>query len=170
MNALVLAYNRLIVALATLAGVTISVAFVLIIFDVSIRSLGFHPPGFTIPVVEYGLLHFTMLAAPYLVRRKGHVYIDALLIRLPRVIRTVAEKLVYLICISCSLTFAYVSAGLLWESWHSGIFDERAIDMPQWLLYLSMPLCFALVAVEFARYLFGPDTMYVDRTRVRDSV
>ena len=98
MKALASAYNLLIAALAALAGVTISSAFLLIIFDVSIRGLGFNPPAFTIPVVEYALLHFTLLAAPYLVRRKGHVYIDALLIRLPGAGRVVVEKIVYLIC------------------------------------------------------------------------
>jgi TRAP-type C4-dicarboxylate transport system permease small subunit len=170
LKALASAYNLLIAALAALAGVTISSAFLLIIFDVSIRGLGFNPPAFTIPVVEYALLHFTLLAAPYLVRRKGHVYIDALLIRLPGAGRVVVEKIVYLICITSSLTFAYVSTGLLLESWQTGIFDERAIDMPQWLLYVTMPPCFFLVAVEFARYLFGFDTMYVDRTQARDSV
>lgn len=170
MKALVSGYNLLIVALAVLAGVMVSASFVLIVVDVGIRSIGLDPPAFTIPVVEYALLHFTLLAAPYLVRQKGHVYIDALLTRLPRVLRVVIEKLVYLICIASSLTFAYIATGLLLEAFETGIFDERAIDMPQWLLYVSMPLCFVLVAVEFCRYLFGIDTMYVDRTQVRDSV
>jgi len=144
--------------------------FVLVIIDVAIRTFGAKPPAYTSAVVEYALLYFTLLAAPYLVRQKSHVYIDALTSRLSGGPKLIVEKLAYAICVITSLLFAYIGWQLLMEGFELGLFDERSIDIPNWLLYLPMPLCFFLVAVEFSRFLIGPDTMYADRTKVQDSV
>lgn len=157
-------------ALAVLAGAAITVAFVLVVIDVGIRTAGFRPPAYTIAVVEYLLLYFTLFAAPYLVRQKGHVYIDALTSQLPRVLRFIVEKFAYMVCIISALTFAYIGWGLSIEAIDSGLFEERSIDIPIWLLYIPMPGAFFLVATEFLRYLVGIDTMYVDRTEAQDSV
>jgi C4-dicarboxylate transporter DctQ subunit len=47
----------------------------------------------------------------------------------------------------------------------------RGIDMPYWSLFLPMPICFLLVALEFARYLIGIDSYYsYDLGEVKDSV
>jgi len=159
-----------IVALAVLAGAAIAVAFVLIIVDVAIRTARFSPPPYTIATVEYLLLYFTLFAAPWLVRQKGHVYVDALLSRLSGASRLLIEKIVYLLCVAAPLVFAWFAAWLLVDALRSGLFEERGIDIPLWLLYAPMPVGFLLVAVEFSRYLFGVDTLYEDRTKVRDSV
>lgn len=164
------AYGWLIAGLAALAGVVIGLALVLIAVDVAIRTTGFKPPAFTSAAVEYALLYFTMLAAPWLVRKKGHVSVDALVSRLGGLARKIVEKLVYLICIVVSLVFAWYAARLLLGAIESGQFDERAVDIPTWLLYLPMPFGFALVAVEFGRYLLGFDTFYLSRGELRDSV
>ncbi len=170
MKALLGIYDRIIEALAVLAGAAIAVAFVLIIIDVGVRVTGFRPPAFTIATVEYLLLYFALFAAPWLVRQKGHVYVDALVSRLPQVARKLLEKLVYALCVAVPLIFAWFAMQLLIDAIASGMFEERAIDIPLWLLYAPMPLGFFLVATEFMRYLAGADTLYEDRTKVRDSV
>lgn len=170
MKTFVRIYDGLIVALAVLAGAAIAVAFVLIILDVGIRLAGLHLPPFTIATVEYLLLYFTLFAAPWLVRQKGHVYVDALVSRLPQGARKLLEKVVYALCVAVPLIFAWYATRLLADAIESGQFEERAIDIPLWLLYAPMPLGFFLVATEFARFLAGADTLYEDRTKVRDSV
>ena len=47
--------SRIETALAVGSCAVIVVIFVLVIIDVTVRTLGFTPPGFTIAVVEYGL-------------------------------------------------------------------------------------------------------------------
>jgi TRAP-type C4-dicarboxylate transport system permease small subunit len=170
MRLLARAYNGLITGLAVLAGIVIALALILIAVDVAIRATGFKPPSFTSAAVEYALLYFTMLAAPWLVRRKGHVSVDALVSRLGGLARTLVEKLVYLICVTVSLVFAWYALQLLLDAVASGQFDERSVDIPTWLLYAPMPVGFALVAAEFARYLLGIDSFYLARGELRDSV
>ena len=171
MQSLIKAYNTVIVALAVFGGAIIAGIFLLIIVDVSIRTLGFSPPALTISTVEYSLLFFTMCCAPYLVRQKGHVFIEAFITILPMTARRVIEKIVYFACVVCTFAFSVISVGLLMEALESGAMDVRGVDMPMWLLYAPLPLGFFLVSMEFLRYLIGIDTMYnYDLGEVRDSV
>jgi TRAP-type C4-dicarboxylate transport system permease small subunit len=163
-------YNALVLALAVAAGAIIAAMCLLIVVDVTIRSLGVRPPSFTIAVVEYSLLYITMFAAPYLVRHKNHVFIDALVSRLPVPLAAIIARIIYLIAIAAALVVAYFSGQLLFEAIASGLYEERGIDIPLWTLYLPMPLGFVLVAIEFARYLFGFDSMYRDYSATEGSL
>ena len=168
------AYNLLINLLRFLAGVVVFGIFVLICVDVLLRILGgyvgMQPWTYSVPVVEYGLLGFAMLAAPYLVRIKGQELIEAVTSIVPPRVQWVMAKLSYLGCIVASCIFAWYSWGVLLEAMLRGTLDIRAEEIPLWYLILPMPLCFALVAVEFGRYLIGIDSMYGDRTEVRENV
>lgn len=170
MRAVAAAYDRLVAALAVLAGAAIAVAFLLIIFDVAVRTAGLGAPAFISAAVEYILLYFTLLSAPYLVRQKSHVLIDALITRLTGRTRWGAEKLVYLICILTALTFAYIGFELFIDAVRDGRSEERSVDVPLWIGYAALAPTFTLVAIEFVRLLIGRDSLYEDRTQADDSV
>lgn len=170
MKAIFKAYNYVLNGLAACAGAVIFSVFVMIVIDVTMRISGFKPPAYTIAVVEYCLLYFTLFSAPWLVRMKGHVFIDAVTQMMPRAVQIVLAKVVYVICICSALTLAYISIGLAGEAIEMGNLDVRGIDIPQWLQFVPMPPCFLLVAIEFMRFLVGIDDMYGDRTAARDSV
>ena len=84
------ALERVVTALAYLASAIIPCIFTMIVIDVSIRTLGVTPPLFTSSVVEYGLLYVAMFSAPWLVREKGHVAIEALISILPSSVQTLS--------------------------------------------------------------------------------
>jgi len=170
LKSVAIAYDRLIAVLAVLAGAAIAAAFLLIIFDVGVRTAGLRAPAFISAAVEYILLYFTLLSAPYLVRQKSHVVIDALVTRLSGRARWAAEKLVYLICIMTALTFAYIGLDLFVDAVRDGRSEERSIDVPLWIGYAALAPAFSLVAIEFARLLIGRDSLYTDRTQPSDSV
>jgi len=121
-------------------------------------------------VVEYILLYFTLFAAPYLVRHKGHVYVDAVTSRLAARPRWLANKFAYLVSVVTSLIFAYIGFKLAFEAIQSGSIEERSIDVPSWVDYSPVGPLFLVIAIEFGRYLIGIDTMYADRTQAQDSL
>ena len=170
MSGLYKLYNYVLYGMAIGSGVVIVSAVFLIVLDVFMRVLGMDPLLFILTVVEYSLLWFTMLAAPYLVRLKGHVFIDAVTQFLPPVVKKAVAKLVYLICIVASLVYGYHLYILLSEAIQSDEIDMRTYEIPMWLLYVSMPLCFGMCAMEFGRYLLGFDDMYDQIPHERDSV
>ena len=71
-------YDRVIDALAFIGGVVIAGIFLAIVYDVSIRTIGLRTPLWTVALAEYGLLYATLLASPWVLRRKSHVFITIL--------------------------------------------------------------------------------------------
>ena len=170
MRVIVKAYNTAIYGMAVLAGILIFISFVMIVVDVTMRIVGFKPPAFTSATVEYILLWFAMLAAPWLVRIKGHVFIDAVTQFLPALLQTIVAKIVYVICIVSSSIYCVHAMGLFLSAWEKDMVDVRSVDMPQWILFGPMPVCFFFVATEFARYLIGLDDMYSQSVAEREGV
>ena len=170
MSGLIKLYNYVLYGMAIGSGIVIVTAVCLIVLDVLMRVLGLDPLLFILTTVEYSLLWFTMLAAPWLVRIKGHVFIDAVTQFFPPVIKRIVAKLVYLACILAAIIYGYHLYILLSEAIESGEIDIRTFEIPMWLLFVSMPLCFFMCAVEFGRFLLGIDDMYDKNLIERDSV
>ena len=170
MGAISKTYDQLLFGMAGLSGVLIFFAFVSIVVDVLMRLLGLEPFIFIMTMFEYILLWFTMLAAPYLLRIKGHVFIDAVTQFLPPAVKTMVAKVVYVLCITGCCIYCYNLMGLLVEAVQSGELDMRTYEVPIWLLFVPMPLCFFMCVVEFLRYLFGVDDMYSQSIEERENV
>ena len=170
MDTIIKAYNGLIQYMRVASGILVFLVFVLIVVDVFVRLIGLKPWSYSVMIVEYALLWFAMLAAPYLVRVKGHVFIDALTTLIPAGPRLVIEKIAYTICIVSSLIFTWYSGSVLITAIADGTLDVRAEDIPLWVLILPLPFTFALVSIEFVRYLIGLDTMYSDSVAKREGV
>ncbi len=163
--------ERVVGALVWIACALIPCIFTMIVIDVSIRTIGLTPPLFTSSVVEYALLYVAMCSAPWLVRQKGHVAIEAVVSLLPPAIREPLAKAVYLVCAVLSAYFAYLSVELFVEAIETGNLDVRGIDMPYWLQFLPMPFGYGLVSLEFLMLLAGLRHYYTyDLSEVKDSV
>ena len=163
-------YNYVLYGMAIGSGIVIVSAVFLIVLDVFMRVAGLDPLLFILTTVEYSLLWFTMLAAPYLVRIKGHVFIDAVTQFFSPKIKKVIAKLVYLACITASVIYGYHLYILLSEAIQSGEIDMRSFEIPMWILFVTMPFCFGMCAMEFGRFLLGFDDMYDQSITERDSV
>ncbi|PPR09094.1 MAG: hypothetical protein CFH41_02817 [Alphaproteobacteria bacterium MarineAlpha11_Bin1] len=164
------AHDWLINALKILSCIIVFAIFVLIVMDVLLPLAGLQPWEGTLGVVEYGLLWFTILAAPWLARIKGHVFIDAVNELLAPGARKITSKFAYLVVIAGSLLLAYYSSELLIEAYVDEALDERSIELELWWIYVPMPIGFFLVAVEFIRFLFGFDDMFGSRTDVKEGM
>lgn len=160
MSRLIRLYDRLVVALACVAGALPLFILTAVVLNVASRVIGLQPPVWTQAYAEYSLLFLAMLAAPWLVRTRGHVFVEALVSRLPVGVRRVIEKAAYVLCITVALIVFYYSLEKFIFHLSSGEFEGRSVDIPLWVVFSSMPPAFLLIAVEFARYLFGRESMY----------
>jgi C4-dicarboxylate transporter, DctQ subunit len=169
MRRIAVAYLHFLDFLKALAGAVIFAVFALIVADVLMRLIGVQSWLYSSVLVEYGLLWFTMLSAPWLARNKKHVFIDAVTQMLPAPIQRAVAKLVYFVCVCVSFAVCYYASVLLVEAFAQHQIDTRAVDMPLWTLLAPIPLCFFLVGIEFLRFLLGFDSMYSSRTELRES-
>ena len=164
MRMLIRLYDRLIVALAAVAGAMLACVFVMIVYDVSVRTLGYQPPAHTSALSEYAMLYMTLLAAPWVLRNKGHVFVEFLATGLPGGARLLLRRSIHVLCILICLGMAYYGAVAADDYWTRGEQDIRSIVIAKWVIYAPMPVAFSLCAIEFGRFLFGVDDMY-DRGR-----
>jgi C4-dicarboxylate transporter, DctQ subunit len=153
-------YRRLLEALAIIAGVVLAAMAFAIVVDVIVRNVGLQPPAHTLTLTEYGLLYLTMLAAPWLVREKGHVYIELVTAALRPRARFWLTRVVYALCVlTCAVIF-WFGLEVAITHYQRAVVDVRSFDMPRWLLTASIPLSFGLMTIEFARFLLGLDSMH----------
>ena len=175
METITKAHLRLLNLMKTGSELIIFAVFVVIVVDVGLTILAkwgapVIPWDRTHGLVEYGLLWFTMLAAPWLARIKGHVFIDAVTQLLPGAARNVLAKFSYCVVIVGCCAMTYYSVELLFEAFENEALDDRGADFWLWSLYLPMPFGFGLVAIEFLRFLTGVDDMYGSRMDVKEGM
>ena len=155
-------YDATIVASAVVAGALVAFIFAAIFIDVTVHAFGLQPPVWAASAVEYSMLYLTMLAAPWLVRKKAHIVIDIVRSQVSEAARRRLEHIVCATAIVACLILAYYGADLTIATYQRGDLDIRSVDMPRWLLYAPMPAGFLLIASEFVRLLFGADSLYRD--------
>ncbi len=153
-------YESLLFCLFSLGAGILALVTLFILYDVIARNSGFPSFTHTLALTEYGLYYVTLLGAPWLVRKKHHVYMQLVTAVAPAPLRPFICKLSYLLCaITCGLICYY--AGLVtFEAWLRGDLEVRSFDMPRWLIFAVMPVSFSFLTIEFCRYLAGIDSMY----------
>ena len=169
MKALARAYDALIGGLAMLAGLTVAAVCLLIVYDVVARNLGLQPPDSTVALTEYSLLYFTMAAAPWLVRIRGHIVVEVLHSRLSGQTRVLADRLILVICIVTSVLIATLATLLAVEAASRGEIEIRSLAMPREFLFAPLAIGFGLMACEFIRLAIRGETV-VDSDERRDAI
>jgi len=162
-------YDRLIVGLATLAGLMIAAVCLLIIYDVITRNLGMQPPASTVALTEYAMLYFTMAAAPYLVRTKGHIVVEIVYQRVSPAIRRVLDRFILILCMLVALIVSILAWVLLIEALQRGEIEIRSLDAPRWILFVPLAVGFLLMATEFLRLLLKSDSVFASAADQKES-
>lgn len=155
-------------AMAALCCALLAIVAAAIVYDVSVRALMMQPPNFTVSFTEYVLLYTTMLGAPYMVRMKGHILVEAVIDHVPSAVHAAMAKFVYLVCTLLSAALAYYGARVAWQAFATGDMEYRSFDMPRWILDVTLPLGFGFCTIEFLRYLVGVDSLYRVKAQEKD--
>ena len=138
-------------ALAFLAACMLVFTVVFVPMDVASRYFLGAPITWVYEVTEYILLMVPCLAMAWLARHNGHVMIDVLTSRLEERPRQLLDTGTFmLVALACAFV-AWWGAVVTFESYKARAVIENVLQTPQWLIYVSIPLGFALTALEFAR-------------------
>jgi C4-dicarboxylate transporter DctQ subunit len=151
-------FDRLIDALALLAALLIPFMFLSIIYDVTSRTLRVGQISWVLGVTEYALLYVTVLGAPWLLREKGHVSMEAFRTVLPARANRVIEKLVLVLCATACVIVATAVWPVLLQN--TDVMDIRSDYLSRWMLYLAVLVGFALCMVQFLRFLITDTSPY----------
>jgi TRAP-type C4-dicarboxylate transport system permease small subunit len=145
------AWRRLLEALAAAAALLLGATAVAVTADVVSRNVGLGAFPWILEGSEYALPLATFLAAPWLLARNEHVRLDVLLRvlapRKARVLERATDALGFAVC----AVFVVYGVRTALESSRQGSMVMKSLVFPEWWLFVPVPLCFALLAVEFAR-------------------
>lgn len=160
MQQLIRLYTGFLYAMAFVAGAMLIWLMISVVVSVLMRNMGMQPFAWLFTSSEYALLYMTMLGAPWLVREKGHVHIELVTAALPPNVRRMISRLVAAACVLVSLILAWKGLDLFLTNIERNDYDVRAYYFPRWILTISFPVSFGLMAVEFSRFVFGRDLMH----------
>ena len=139
--------------MAFVAAFLMAAMMSVIFIDVVLRNLGYQSSAHFFSFTEYALLAVPCLGAPWLVREKGHIYVEILLMYLKPRPRAVLTFVIGLLCIAVCAILAWYGFEVTIRDFVQNEKDVRSFDMPRWMVVGFIPLSFAMMAIEFLRFL-----------------
>jgi C4-dicarboxylate transporter DctQ subunit len=146
--------------MALFAGFLMVAMMAMITLDVVLRNLGTQSSAHLFTFTEYFLLLIPLFGAPWLVREKGHIYIEVFTAALQPAIRAVFAKAVVVLCLLVCAVLAWYGGVITVHDFAGNEKDVRSFDMPRWMLIVSMPLSFGMMALEFLRLMVRGESPY----------
>ena len=145
------AYHALMHASGMAAALVIGVVVLLVTVDVVGRNIGLGGLPWAVEVSEYSLPLATFLAAPWLLYRNEHVRIDILLTLLPRGVARQIDRAADAVGLAVCLVFVWYGIKVIADSMRLGSMIIKTLVIPEWWTFVPVPICFALLGVEFVR-------------------
>ena len=149
MTRLSIIFGRLLNALAIVAALTLLAMVVLVSADITLRNLTRAGFPFANEVSEYALYAITLLTAPWLLRRGQHVRIDLVLTLVPSRAAWLMEAAADILGFAVCLVMMRYGIKIAVESAVLGSITIKNLVFPEWWLLWPLPVCFALLAMEF---------------------
>jgi len=146
-------FGALIEGLALVASAALLAMVAIICADVLTRNVAIPgvPRGvaWSNEVSELLLYAITLLAAPWLLREGRHIRVDIVLRVLPRRTAYACEWIADALGVVSCLWMVVYGGSATWKSAQSSALSIKTLVMPEWWFLAPLPVCFALLAVEF---------------------
>jgi len=146
-------YDAILYGMAIAAGFLMAAMMVVICLDVVLRNLGYQSSAHFFTFTEYALLAVPCLGAPWLVREKGHIYVEILLMYLKPHPRKLLTYVIGGVCIAVCAILAWYGFEVTISDFLQNEKDVRSLDMPRWMVVGFIPLSFAMMGIEFLRFV-----------------
>ena len=156
------AWSGVLWLLMAAAALYIGAILVLIVYLTIFRTAGWSYSPYAFMLIEYGFIYTLFLGSPWLIRHRGHVYIEMLTAALSPRWRAVLSRLVAGVCAAVCLIWAWYSGHLAYDDYVNVTYDElrSQVDVPRWVSTIAFPAGFLLMGVEFLRYVVARRPMH----------
>ena len=154
MRLIVRAYSVALYGMAVIAAILMVAMMMTIFIDVVLRNFGFQSSAHFFTFTEYALLLIPCMGAPWLVRERGHIYIEILLMQMSERFRHRFTLGIAVACVAICAVVAWYGFEVAFTDFVQNEKDVRSFDMPRWMISVWIPLSFLMMAIEFARFLW----------------
>ena len=146
-------FGTLLEGLALVASLALLAMVAIICGDVLTRNVAVPgmPRGiaWSNEISELLLYAMTLLAAPWLLREGRHIRVDILLRVLPGRVAYACEWIADALGLTCCCWLVVYAASATKKSWAGDALSIKTLVMPEWWFLVPLPVCFALLAIEF---------------------
>jgi len=146
-------FGKAIELLALVASIALLAMVAIICSDVLTRNVAIPglPRGvaWSNEISELLLYAITLLAAPWLLREGRHIRVDIVLRALPRRAAYACEWVADAIGFASCCCLVVYGGSAAWKSLQSEALSIKTLVMPEWWFLAPLPICFALLAIEF---------------------
>ena len=145
------------------AAAYVGLMLALIIYITVCRTFGWPYNPFSFVLIEYGFIYTLFLGSPWLIRHRGHVYIEMLTAALSARWRKALSRLIALACAATCIIWTWYSGRLVYEDLVYVTYDELRgqFDIQRWVVTITFPIGFFLMSAEFLRFVFRSEPMHV---------
>lgn len=149
MHALARGYSRLIEAGAALAAVGIAFIALGVTADVAVRFFANATIPWILETSEYLLFAIAFLGAPWVLRLGAHTAVDILVKAVPPPVQSVMGVAANAVGLATSAALFWYGGLAALQSRALGTMIYKTIVFPEWWVLACVPLCGALLAIEF---------------------
>ena len=155
-------FDRVVDAMACIAGVLSVAVMILICYLVVMRYVFSKPPAWIIEVCEYMLIYITFLSPTWLLRKNGHVRVDLFVSWLP----TRQQKLIRRITsfvggVACAV-LTWCSLMVTIDNYARKVLSIQTMSVPKWILYAVIPVGALFLCIEFFRQAFSTSPLQAE--------
>ena len=144
-------YDALVGAMAALAAAIGGGLAVMICVNIALRNLGLGSIPGANELSEYALYAMTLLGAPWVLIRGGHVRMDLFVGQLPEPARRGVHVAVCALGAGICAVVGYYGAVVTLASQARGSLILQTLVFPEWWLFVLLPVVSAILAAGFAR-------------------
>ena len=144
-------FDRIVNAMAVLAGILMMLTLFLVCGDVSTKLVIGRSLPWVAEIVEYCLLWLTFLGTSWVLKQNAHIrmdmVVDRLNLRYQSLLNVVTSFLGAMVC----LIIAWYSARVTWQHFQTGYKLLTFMTVPAALINFIIPIGFLLLTIQFVR-------------------
>ncbi len=141
-------------ALAAVAGIMIVFAMLAVCVDVILRYFFDRPVGWVLQFSEYVLLYAPFLGAAYVLKHDAHIRVDLLVGHLGERTKAWLDVWASILGFAVMGVVTYVGFAVTLDHYQRGVPTLGTVRIPEFLIFLAVPLGAAPFALEFLRKAF----------------
>jgi len=144
-------YDRMIYALAWIAGAMMIFAMVIVCIDVCLRYLFNYPLEWVLETCEYLLLYITFLPAAWILKEENHVKVDILINRMRPRSRSVLTGLTSILGGITMMGITIFGIRVVIDYYQRGVPSLGNMRLPEYVILAVIPFGSFFFSVEFFR-------------------
>lgn len=147
-------FDRTLDYLSILSGVLVVFIMLSICFEIIARYLG-HPTIWVQEIAEITILYIVFLGTAWVLKRGGHVTMDAVVTRLRPKIRSLLAIIGSIMGIVISLILIWYGTRVTWSYFERGLREETLLELPIAPILIIIPIGSFFLLIQFLRQTHG---------------